>query len=646
VKERKFWNILRTILIGKRYSQLDNIGEQVRYLTMNGIFMVAIIPLVVLGTTLIGVSALRVGINYFIAFLCLLSLILIRSKISLNKVPVFPVSVFGAYCLYLLFTGDFHFWAGIWLLAFPPIVFFLCRMTVGFFESVLVFIVMSVILFTQFGPVSPGLDISSRIILAYILIFSITVIYERISILKDRKEAALLNQLAQERDVIQTMKDNLNQGIFMMDSELKILPQYSKPLISILSYYDSELEGKNLLDILSASLDVRQLQTMKGYFAMVFSKSKTPKVLEAANPISEFEYKVDDRLKTLTTRFNLVEQVDSEPVIIGILQDITKEKEFERELQAQREAQELEMKNMFDVIQVDPLVFQDFLEDTESNFNFINAILKDRSLTPKQVLIKFYQNIHAMKANAVILGLESFAKHLHTLEDEVKNLSDQENVTPEDVLDLAFKLETVMQEKDGYARIIKKVEAFQTSNQIDTVLVHSLTKAVEKLASETQKKVELKPGQIDISILESKLRKPIKDILFQCIRNSIYHGIEPIDERIKKNKKPLSLLVFSIKNIDDKAVITFSDDGSGFNWEKIKTKYLASHPGSQNVDKKALLSTVFSPEFSTADETTMLAGRGVGLSMVRDLIKEYNGGISVDSSDAGLTLKFSFPLTI
>ena len=467
-----------------------------------------------------------------------------------------------------------------------------------------------------------------------------TILYRRRA-----KQVQIANvNLAHEKDVIQTMKDNINQGIFLMDKEFFILPQYSKQLISILSYHDTNLERKNFLDILSISLDAKQLQTMKGYFSMVFSKSKSKKILDSVNPISEFEYTAGDSVKILSTKFHLIEQENTEPMVVGIIQDITREKDFEKELQAQKEAQELEMKNMFDILQIDPLVFHDFIEDTESNYNYINSILRDHSLTTKQVLIKFFHNVHAMKANALILGLESLSNKLHTLEDDIKRLSAFENVSPEDVLDLTFKLETILQEKDTYIKIVRKIEAFKTSNQIDTVLIHSLTKAVEKIASETQKKVDIKAGQIDISILETKLRKPIKDILFQCIRNSIYHGIESVDERISKNKKPLSLLVFSIKNVEGKAVVTFSDDGRGFNWEKIKVKYLAANPGAKNVNKKQLLTSIFSPEFSTAEETTMAAGRGVGLSLVRDLIKENNGTISVDSSDAGLTLKFTFPL--
>ena len=644
MKEKKPSITLRHIFMGKRYLTLESINDQARYMTMNAIFLIAIFPLVILGFTMLPVDKARATLDFFIAFLCLISLVMLRSEISLNRIPIFPVTVFGAYCLFLLYQGDLNLWSSAWLFAFPPIVFFLCQFRIGLIESILAFLGAVFLLYAPVVPFPQSSAVRLRVLGTYVLIMGITIIYDIISVKKDQKETKLKTELAQERDVIQTMKDNIQQGIFLMDSELRILPQYSKPLITILSYYDAELAGKNFLDILSSSLDAKQLNTMKGYFAMFFAKSKSKKVLESANPISELEYRVDDRFKYLTTKFHLVEQGESEPVIIGILQDITREKEFERELLIQKEVQEMEMKNMFDVIQIDPLVFNDFIEDTESNFTYINTILKDRLLTPKQVLTKFFQNIHAVKANAMILGLETFGNRLHALEDEIKNVSNYENITVEDILGLALKLETIMQEKDNYTKIIRQIEAFKTTNQVDTILIHSLTKAVEKVSQETHKKVDLKAGQVDIGILESKLRKPIKDILFQCVRNSIYHGIEPVDERIQKNKKPQSLLVFTVKNVDGIAEVTFSDDGRGLDWEKIKKRYLTLHPDAKAVNKKILLSAIFTPEFSTSEETSIIAGRGVGLSLVKDLVKENAGTIKVDSSESGLTFKFTFPI--
>ena len=644
MKEKKPLDTLLRITIGNRYFKLSSTDEQFRYLTMSGIFFFLMCLVISFGFFMLSQSnMILAAVKFSLAFILLLSFFMMRTNVKLDKLSFIPAVFFGAYCVFLVYIGVVNLWAAVWLLALPPIAIFLCRLTVGLIISIVAIIAAIIFLYTPIAPVDVEGFIRLRFLSAYFLILSLTFVFEHFRILKDRKEASLNAELAREKYVIETMKDNIDQGIFLMDTELKILPLYSKPLISILSYYDSELAGRNFLDILAVSLDGRQLQTMKTFFSMMFSKSKSLKVLEAANPISDFQYKIDDRVKTLSTKFHLVEQEGAQPLIIGIIQDITREREFEQELQAQKEAQQAEMKNMFDIIQIDPLVFQDFIDDAESKFNIINSTLKDRTLSEKQAVTRFFQIVHAMKSNAFILGLEVFGKKLHSLEDKIKAVLDGGAVDTGSVLGLAISLEAIMHEKDSFVKITNRIQAYKTSHKVDAILVNSLKIAVENTVMETNKKAELKVGELDTDILTSKLRKPIKDILLQCVRNSIYHGIETEEERIEKNKKPHGLLTVSIKNIGGKAEVVFSDDGRGLDWEKIKTKYLQLHPDAKDTSKKALFSSIFSPEFTTSKETTSVAGRGVGLSFVKDLVKEYNGTVNVSSSESGATFKFVFP---
>ena len=641
---KKSTSIFHSIFIGNRYPQLEH-DKQISYITITGFFALLITPLILIGSTYIGVFPHRLIIKSFMVMCCIGSMLLIRTtKIPHKIIPIFPVSVCGVYWLYLLYTGELGLWTSVWVLAFPAIALLLCGITIGLIQSGIVLAVVLLFFFTPFAPISPDFEISMRYVLFYLFIFGVVIIDERIRAFSERKLRSLNAALATERDIIKTMEDNIPQGIFRMNKELKILPLYSQPLVLILSYYDSDLEGKNFLDILNTSLSAPQLQSLKNYFSMIFAKSKSAKTLQAANALSEFEYKIGDRVKTLSAKFELVEQPGAEPVIIGIIQDITREKEFEKELIAQKEAQEQEMKNMFEVIQVDPMVFRDFIEDTEAAFNYINSILKDKTLTERQVVTKFFENVHSIKANALILGLETFGNRLHALEDEIKVAAAKKDVTVQDTLSLAVKLELLMQNKDSYLSMVKKVEAFKSSHQVDAVFVHSLSKAVEKLATETKKKVELSAEQVDRDILESELRKPIKDVLFQCVRNSIYHGIETPEERARKRKKPRGLLTVSLKKVDNTAVLSFSDDGRGFDWEKIRQKYREANPDAKDASNATLLSAVFTPGFSTAESTTTVAGRGFGLSLVKTLVKENGGTIKVASTESGLAFTFTFPL--
>ncbi|MCL2374566.1 MAG: hypothetical protein FWC65_04925, partial [Treponema sp.] len=378
--------IFRPIFVGKRYEALAN-DQQISYITVTGFFVLLIIPLVLIGSTYIGVFPYRLIVKSAMVLCCIASVVLVRNtNIPHKLLPIIPVTFCGIYWLYLLYMGELDLWVSIWVLAFPAAAILLCGVAVGLVLSVIVLAAVLLFMFTPLAPISPSSEIIMRYVLFYLFIMGLVIVNQAIRTFSERKLKLLNSALAAERDIIKTMEDNIPQGIFRMNKDLKILPLYSQRLVSILSYYDSELEGKSFLDILSASLTPGQLQTLQRYFDMIFLKARSAKTLEAANALAEFEYKIGDRTKTLSARFELVEQPDKEPVIIAIIQDISREKEFEQELLAQKEAQEQEMKNMFEVLQIDPIVFRDFVESTEASFHYINSILKDRTLTEREVV--------------------------------------------------------------------------------------------------------------------------------------------------------------------------------------------------------------------------------------------------------------------
>ena len=108
MKENKSKNLIKTTFLGKRYFELTNINDQVRYMIMNTIFMVAVIPLTIFGIQGLSVDPVRAAINFVIAAAALLTLIAMRSKIPLKFVPIPTVLMYGAYCVFLLYNGTLH----------------------------------------------------------------------------------------------------------------------------------------------------------------------------------------------------------------------------------------------------------------------------------------------------------------------------------------------------------------------------------------------------------------------------------------------------------------------------------------------------------------------------------------------------------
>ena len=295
------------------------------------------------------------------------------------------------------------------------------------------------------------------------------------------------------------------------------------------------------------------------------------------------------------------------------------------------------MRTVSQIIKVDPQIFSDFIKDTEYEFDRANGVLKDQDISAAEAVRTLYQSVHAIKSNALILGLDNFSARLHELESEIKTIIDRENINSNDTLGIMFKLEDIMREKDKYQETIARIGGFfseDSRRKKKRVLVETLTKACEKAASTEGKKVKLISEDLDEAVLENGPRRIIKEVLTQLVRNAVIHGIENPLEREALGKEADGRLMLSIKSAGGHIKIEFSDDGRGIDFDKIRKKaeslnlYNAENGA---VDPNKLLQLIFHPGFSTANEVNMSAGRGVGLDLVRNRIQELRGTIKVST---------------
>jgi two-component system chemotaxis sensor kinase CheA len=309
------------------------------------------------------------------------------------------------------------------------------------------------------------------------------------------------------------------------------------------------------------------------------------------------------------------------------------------------------MKAVFELIQVEPRVFDDFLEDAEYEFDRINETLNNEAMPAQAALIEIYQSVHAIKSNAVILGLNTFGDKAHKLESKIKKLRELEEAPHDDMENLAMDLEKLSQEKDGFKTTIEKINSFKPrgsvgQNQGQYVLVESLVKTVNKASTDMGKKVNFLVTQIDDEAIEKGPRRIIKELLMQLIRNSVVHGIELPEDRIAQGKDETGLIRLSIKTGDGNIQVKLADDGRGLDYNKIAEKALRLNlikPEDAN-NKDALLKVIFSPGFSTTETEGIHAGRGIGLNLVQDRVRKGKGSIKVQSeSGKGTVFSVIFP---
>ena len=133
------------------------------------------------------------------------------------------------------------------------------------------------------------------------------------------------------------------------------------------------------------------------------------------------------------------------------------------------------------------------------------------------------------------------------------------------------------------------------------------------------------------------------------IRNAISHGVELPDRRRELGKTETGSITMSVVQQGSELVIGFGDDGSGLDREKLRQQAVRSgltDPDTPMTDDM-MLRVIAEPGFSTAEEVTMGAGRGVGMDVVVEVVRTLGGGLSVTSEPGkGTTFHFRLPVTM
>jgi len=175
-----------------------------------------------------------------------------------------------------------------------------------------------------------------------------------------------------------------------------------------------------------------------------------------------------------------------------------------------------------------------------------------------------------------------------------------------------------------------------------------LYRIVRQTAKELGKRANLDivGGQVDIdrSVLD-KMLAPIEHML----RNAVAHGIENREQRLAAGKPEVGEITVKLVQEGNEIILAMSDDGKGLDTERIRARAEAMgllQPG-QAADEATLFDFIFQPGFSTAAELTQLAGRGVGMDVVKTEVSELGGRIEIlSTAGKGTTFRLYLPLTL
>ncbi|MGD0265125.1 MAG: chemotaxis protein CheA [Candidatus Methylomirabilota bacterium] len=175
-------------------------------------------------------------------------------------------------------------------------------------------------------------------------------------------------------------------------------------------------------------------------------------------------------------------------------------------------------------------------------------------------------------------------------------------------------------------------------------------RAVRDLARKRGKELHFeilgKEIELDRAILEE-----LPDPLLHIFRNSIDHGIEPPEERVRNGKAPTGTIRLEASKERESVLIRVSDDGRGMDPALLRRLALErgviTREQHDSLSDSEILYLITVPGFSTAKEVTDVSGRGVGMDVVRNAVESLRGSLAIESVlGQGSTFTLKLPLTL
>src|SRR5208337_3142643 len=197
-----------------------------------------------------------------------------------------------------------------------------------------------------------------------------------------------------------------------------------------------------------------------------------------------------------------------------------------------------------------------------------------------------------------------------------------------------------LQEKALMLRMVPLSTVFDSFGRMMRDISRSLGKEIDFL---------VEGGDIE---LDKKMVEKLGDPLVHMLRNSVDHGVETREERIRAGKSAKGMVRLSASYDAGSVLIELTDDGRGISLEKIREKALKKNMFTREdldvMPEADLIDFIFHPGFSTSPIITDMSGRGVGMDVVkRNIVEELRGTVNIETRGGyGTAFFIRLPLTL
>jgi len=410
------------------------------------------------------------------------------------------------------------------------------------------------------------------------------------------------------------------------------------------------------------------LATATKYIKLLWGDRAHENLMKSINPLGQLEIVMDNGHGGKETRylefdFHRVMGPEGVKHVLCAVGDITSSVRLAHELRESQENANAQVDMMLSMLHVEPLQLMAFLDSAETSLNLVNGILREPARSDAEFRKKLgglFRELHGIKGEASALNLKSVASRVHALEDMVADCKRKPELSGSDFLPLVLRLDDLLAHlrsvRDMGARLTTLKESGPAAAaSVAAAAPHgsaaprqprpvedlssALQSMAERLAEDHAKRFRLTVS--GLSEVPPSYAATIKDCVIQMLRNAAVHGIEPPEVRRAHTKHDVGAVSVHFRKVGEGYELVFEDDGAGIATEALKAaalrQQLISEEEARSMDTRAAMALIFRPGFSTQDDVSMDAGRGVGMDVVARSVYALGGRIGVSTHPGRFT---------
>lgn len=452
------------------------------------------------------------------------------------------------------------------------------------------------------------------------------------------ERTATIAELSAEGDAV---LNSLAEGVFLVNHDQIIGQKFSKKILEILELEHAVIAGQAFSAIIHRVTGEALSEDARLFLKVLFDDTMDDSTVMPLNPLQRIViYGLKSGAEKIVS-FNFSRQRKARHVVAVAVscRDITLAEKQRLEVESREARAQQQFEIVRTLFNVQPEALQAFTGSIAAEIEAIElAINRDTVIAMRERVERIFRATHTIKGTAQLFKIDFIAAEANRFETCLHDVLQRNSIENSALIDIQIAYAELQKSFGAFEETISHIMHFQkeaAGMHVDTIelMCNSLRHLVSEHTQNTNKKIQIRFVNFTAAVIPNRYAAPLRDALVQSVRNSLAHGIESPIERTTQGKNETGTIQISAEATASAVLITIRDDGQSFDVDairrQIRKRHLADEATVNALSDDQAIDYIFKPGFSTAEKSGIIAGRGVGMDVIRAKIQQLGGEIRI-----------------